>query len=141
MTLAYSQHFRCQPIVFVDFGNPYHEVEDVFLKPRWNALKRGGLVVAWNLFTLIHLFTARSSEGSTLSLNFMHLSNWEIIARTISEYSGFGIIPDFLLKNKCYSFLKVAFPNVRQEYETWAITEKSKFSPSAKVVLSILQST
>ncbi len=74
-TLIFGQRFGLQPFAFADVGNVYDTLGDMFTKPRLGDAKLsygGGLVIPWNLSTLIHVFMGYSDEGSSMSINFMH---------------------------------------------------------------------
>lgn len=68
-----GQRFGLQPTAFVDTGNVYDTVKDMFLEPRLHRYKvsyGGGLVIPWNLSTIIHVYMGFSDEGEALSINF-----------------------------------------------------------------------
>ncbi len=69
------QLFAFKIIAFCDTGNAYDNAGDPFNDPRWGDYKTsygGGLVVAWNMNTIIHVYYGMSAEESAISINFMH---------------------------------------------------------------------
>ena len=71
----WGQRFGLQPFAFVDAGNTYDAFGDIFAEPRFGSYKPsygGGIVIPWNLATIIHVFTGFSSEGMSLSISFDH---------------------------------------------------------------------
>lgn len=72
-TVIFGQRFGLQPTAFVDSGNVYDTFGDIFAEPRFAQYKvsyGGGLVIPWNLSTLIHIYLGFSEEGETISINF-----------------------------------------------------------------------
>ncbi len=72
-TVIGGQRFGLQPTLFVDTGNVYDSFRDIFSEPRLQSYKLsygGGLVIPWNLSTVLHIFMGYSAEGSSLSINF-----------------------------------------------------------------------
>lgn len=70
-----GQRFAFKIIGFVESGNVYDKAGDPFNKPRWNEYKHsygGGLVIAWNLATIIHAYYGKSSEDTGIFVNFEH---------------------------------------------------------------------
>ena len=70
-----GQRFGLQPFAFVDAGNVYDKITDIAAAPRFGDMKvsyGGGVVIPWNLSTIIHVFLGMSAETSTLSINFNH---------------------------------------------------------------------
>jgi hypothetical protein len=68
-----GQRLGLQPTAFVDTGNVYDSFGDIFTKPRYGQYKvsyGGGVVIPWNLSTLIHVFMGYNAEGANLSINF-----------------------------------------------------------------------
>ena len=56
-------------------GNVYDKITDIAAAPRFGDMKvsyGGGVVIPWNLSTIIHVFLGMSAETSTLSINFNH---------------------------------------------------------------------
>lgn len=73
--VVFGQRFGFQPFAFVDAGNVYDTFGDIFEKPRFGEYHPsygGGLVIPWNLTTILHYFVGFSSEGMSLSINFEH---------------------------------------------------------------------
>jgi hypothetical protein len=73
--VVFGQRFGFQPFAFVDAGNVYDTFGDIFAKPRFGEYHPsygGGLVIPWNLTTILHYFVGFSSEGMSLSINFEH---------------------------------------------------------------------
>ncbi len=73
--VLWGQRFGLQPIAFYDMGNTYTQITDIFSEPRTDKIKSnwgGGVVIPWNLSTLIHIFNGYSDEGQSLSISFMH---------------------------------------------------------------------
>ena len=71
----WGQRFAFKLIGFYDVGNAYDNAKDPFDEPRWGDYKSaygGGLVIAWNMNTIIHLYYGVSAEETALSINFMH---------------------------------------------------------------------
>ena len=71
--MIFGQRFGLQPTAFVDSGNVYDTFGDIFAEPRFAQYKvsyGGGLVIPWNLSTLIHIYLGFSEEGETISINF-----------------------------------------------------------------------
>jgi hypothetical protein len=74
-TMIFGQRFGLMPLAFVEAGNVYDEFNDLFAAPRFDEYKSsygGGVVIPWNLTTLIHVFYGLSSESSSLFINFNH---------------------------------------------------------------------
>ena len=74
-TLLAGQRFAFQPIIYSDLGQVYDNTEEIWARPRLNKIKKShglGLVIPWNLATIIHILSSYSSEGSVSSINFMH---------------------------------------------------------------------
>jgi len=70
-----GQLFAFKIIAFCDTGNAYDNAGDPFDEPRWGDYKTaygGGLVIAWNMNTIIHFYYGVSAEESAISINFMH---------------------------------------------------------------------
>ncbi len=70
-----GQRFEFKIIGFVESGNVYDKAGDPFNKPRWNEYKTsygGGLVIAWNLATIIHAYYGVSAEDTGIFVNFEH---------------------------------------------------------------------
>lgn len=60
---------------FVEAGNVYDEPGDPFAHPRWNDYKLcygGGLLLPWNLSTVLHCYAGFSREEYSISLDFEH---------------------------------------------------------------------
>ncbi len=71
----FNQRFEFKLVTFVDAGNVYDEAFDPFKDPGFNDYKfsyGGGLVIAWNLATIIHAYYGISCETSAISINFDH---------------------------------------------------------------------
>jgi outer membrane protein assembly factor BamA len=74
-TMILGQRFGLQVLGFVDMGNVYDEFNHLFTKPRWHHLKvsyGGGVIIPWNLATLIHVVAGWSAEGMSISIDFGH---------------------------------------------------------------------
>ncbi len=70
-----GQRFAFKIVGFVESGNVYDKAGDPFNKPRWNEYKHsygGGLVIAWNLATIIHAYYGVSEEDTGVFVNFEH---------------------------------------------------------------------
>lgn len=70
-----GQLFGLQPFAFFDAGNVYDTFGDMFVSPRFASYKPsygGGIMIPWNLATLIHVFTGFSPEGMSMSISFEH---------------------------------------------------------------------
>ncbi len=70
-----GQRFAFKVIAFYDVGNVYDNAVDPVDEPRWGDYKQaygGGLVIAWNMNTIIHFYYGVSAEESAISINFMH---------------------------------------------------------------------
>ncbi len=70
-----GQRFEFKVIGFVESGNVYDKAGDPFNEPRWNDYKTsygGGLVIAWNLATIIHAYYGVSAEDTGIFVNFEH---------------------------------------------------------------------
>ncbi len=71
----FGQRFAFKLLGFVDTGNAYDEAGDPFSDPRWGDYRYcygGGLVIAWNLATIIHVYYGQSEETSAISVDFNH---------------------------------------------------------------------
>ncbi len=70
-----GQRFAFKLVAFFDSGNVYDASGDPFSDPRWGDYKNsygGGLVIAWNLATIIHVYYGMSKEDTGLFINFEH---------------------------------------------------------------------
>jgi len=70
-----GQRFGFKLVGFTDTGNVYDRAGDPFSKPCWGDYHHsygGGLVIAWNLATLIHVYYGRSKEDTGLFIDFYH---------------------------------------------------------------------
>ena len=70
-----GQRFAFKVVGFYDIGNAYDNAKDPYDEPRWGDYKSaygGGLVIAWNMNTIIHFYYGVSAEESAISINFMH---------------------------------------------------------------------
>jgi outer membrane translocation and assembly module TamA len=71
----FGQQFNIKAVGFTDTGNVYDKAKDPFTDPRFGNYKigyGGGLVIAWNMSTIIHFYYGVSREDSSLSVNFNH---------------------------------------------------------------------
>ncbi|MFW5770499.1 MAG: Omp85 family outer membrane protein [Spirochaetota bacterium] len=72
---AGGQNFKFKLTGFYDAGNVYDKWSDPFDDPRWVDYHHGyggGLVIAWNLSTIVHFYYGMSKEDSSISVDFMH---------------------------------------------------------------------
>ena len=70
-----SQRFDFKLVVFADAGNFYGSAPEPFREPRFSEFKvslGAGLVVVWNLATVIHVYYGKSRETSAVSVDFNH---------------------------------------------------------------------
>ncbi len=70
-----GQRFGFQLVGFYDAGNVYDEAADPVQDPDWGDYKHGyggGLVIAWNLSTIVHFYYGMSEEDSNISIDFNH---------------------------------------------------------------------
>jgi hypothetical protein len=71
----FKQRFNFKLLAFIDTGNVYDHASDPFIIPRfpeYHTSFGGGLAIAWNLNTIIHLYYGKSREDSAVSINFGH---------------------------------------------------------------------
>ena len=74
-TIWGGQRFGLMPVAYIDSGNIYDEFEDLFVALRFSKYKvsyGGGVVIPWNLTTLLYIYYGASSEDSSLFINFNH---------------------------------------------------------------------
>jgi outer membrane protein assembly factor BamA len=70
-----GQRFVFKLVGFADAGNVYDRAGDPISDPRFGDYKMsygGGMLIIWNLATVIHLYYGVSSEDSALFVNFEH---------------------------------------------------------------------
>ena len=70
-----TQRFAFKLIAFVDTGNVYDNAAAPITDPRFNDYKfsyGGGLVIAWNMATILHIYYGASKEDSLISIDFNH---------------------------------------------------------------------
>ena len=70
-----GQRFAFKVVGFCDTGNVYDGMGDPFSDPRFSDYHTsygGGLVIAWNLATIIHVYYGISEEDTGLYVNFEH---------------------------------------------------------------------
>ncbi|HDP80670.1 MAG TPA: hypothetical protein ENN21_07495 [Spirochaetes bacterium] len=68
-----GQRFAFQLVGCLDAGNVYDDSMDPFTDPRFDDYKigyGGGLAIAWNQATIVHFLYGRSSEDSSISIDF-----------------------------------------------------------------------
>lgn len=68
-----GQRFAFNLLGFIDTGNVYDDSFDPFSDPRFSDYKvtyGGGLVIAWNLSTIVHFLYGKSKEDSSISIDF-----------------------------------------------------------------------
>jgi len=71
----WNQNFQFKLTAFYDVGNVYDKAGDPFSEPRWGDYHQGyggGLVIAWNMATIIHFYYGVSEEDTSISVNFNH---------------------------------------------------------------------
>jgi len=71
----WNQNFQFKLTAFYDVGNVYDKAGDPFSEPRFGDYKQaygGGLVIAWNMATIIHFYYGMSKEDTSISVNFNH---------------------------------------------------------------------
>ncbi|MGQ9843914.1 MAG: Omp85 family outer membrane protein [Spirochaetota bacterium] len=71
----WNQNFQFKITAFYDVGNVYDKAGDPFSEPRFGDYKQsygGGLVIAWNMATIIHFYYGMSKEDTSISINFNH---------------------------------------------------------------------
>lgn len=71
----FRQRFAFKLIAFADTGNVYDKAFEPFTYPGFGNYRYsygGGLVVAWNLATIIHAYYGISPETTSVSINFNH---------------------------------------------------------------------
>ncbi len=71
----WKQNFQFKLTAFYDVGNVYDKAADPFTEPRWGDYHHGyggGLVIAWNMATIIHFYYGMSEEDTSISVNFNH---------------------------------------------------------------------
>jgi outer membrane protein assembly factor BamA len=67
--------FGLKIVAFAEAGNVYDKPGNPFAHPRWDDYRYsygGGIVVPWNLSTILHLYAGFSREDFTVSLDFEH---------------------------------------------------------------------
>lgn len=72
---TWGQNFQFKLTAFYDVGNVYDKAGDPFTEPRFGDYKQGyggGLVIAWNMATIIHFYYGMSAEDTSISVNFNH---------------------------------------------------------------------
>ena len=72
---GWDQRFGFQLLGFCDAGNVYDHASDPFDDPRlddYHTAYGGGIVIAWNLSTIVHFLYGMSKEDSTISVDFEH---------------------------------------------------------------------
>ncbi len=70
-----GQRFGFQLIAFIESGNVYDEAADPVQDPNWKFYHTsygGGLVIAWNLSTIVHFLYGMSKEDANISIDFDH---------------------------------------------------------------------
>jgi outer membrane protein assembly factor BamA len=70
-----SQRFIFKLITFLDTGSVYDKACGPFVDPEFGEYKYsagGGLVITWNLATVIHIYYGVSNENTGLSIDFNH---------------------------------------------------------------------
>ncbi len=70
-----GQRFAFSVIGFVESGNVYDDAASPVTSPKWNYYHTsygGGLVIAWNLSTIIHFLYGMSREDANISIDFDH---------------------------------------------------------------------
>ncbi|TAL31629.1 MAG: hypothetical protein EPN93_17695 [Spirochaetes bacterium] len=70
-----GQRFGFSVIGFVESGNVYDEAANPVTDPKWKFYHTsygGGLVIAWNLSTIIHFLYGMSKEDANISIDFDH---------------------------------------------------------------------
>ncbi len=70
-----GERFTFKMIAFADTGNIYDRAADPFRNPGFSQYKTcwgGGLVVVWNLATVIHFYYGVSRETTQISIDFNH---------------------------------------------------------------------
>jgi hypothetical protein len=70
-----GQQFNIKAVGFADTGNVFDHAGDPVTEPRFGDYKTGyggGLVIAWNMSTIIHFYYGFSREDSSISVNFNH---------------------------------------------------------------------
>lgn len=71
----WTERFAFKALAFVDTGNAYDNAGDPFTDPRFDDYRicyGGGLVIAWNLATIIHFYYGVSKETIAISIDFNH---------------------------------------------------------------------
>ena len=74
-TNAWGQNFQFKLTGFYDVGNVYDKAGDPFDDPRFGDYHQGyggGLVIAWNMATIVHFYYGTSEEDSSISVDFSH---------------------------------------------------------------------
>ena len=71
----WGQNFQFKITAFYDVGNVYDKAADPFTHPRFGDYHQGyggGLVIAWNMATIVHFYYGMSKEDSSVSVDFSH---------------------------------------------------------------------
>ncbi len=74
-TTPFGERFAFKLVGFVDTGNVYDNAADPFTSPAWGYYRNsfgGGLVIAWNLATIVHAYVGFSREDRSIFVNFNH---------------------------------------------------------------------
>jgi hypothetical protein len=72
---GWGQRFGFKVVGFYDTGNAYNGAGDPIAEPRFGDYHHsggGGLVIAWNLSTIIHFYWGVSKEDNSVSVDFDH---------------------------------------------------------------------
>lgn len=71
----WDQNFQFKITVFYDAGNVYDKAKDPLTEPCFGNYHHGyggGLVIAWNMATIVHFYFGMSKEDSSISVDFSH---------------------------------------------------------------------